>query len=423
MNPKSKSKRTKTITLTEKHLFRPGDPEYKELDKLAFKSKNLFNATLYSMRQFFFKNRYFPSYADINKEFTHSDQPDYRALPAKVAKHTQMQVDEACRSFYELNRMYRAGELADRPSLPKYLHKAKGRNVLQYEAGAISKRWLQKGLIHLSRTDLYIPTKIDPSRVQFVRIVPKNRAIAVEVGYKEDLPNLKKDCCRIAALDLGVSNLAVCSSNVMGPLLIDGKYLKAVNQRADKAISAARSYEEKQHGKKTSSKIQAMYLRRSNRITDYMHKATRYLVNQFVSNDIDTVIIGHNPGWKQDANMGSVNNQNFCQIPFNLFISQLTYKCRMAGIRVLLNEESYTSKCSFLDNEECTEQEAYKGRRIRRGLFKSGSGKVINADLNGSLNILKKGMQALGLWNESLYQQCLDRNEKASLIRYSVPRS
>ena len=407
----------------EKHLFRVTDPEYKELDELTFKSKNLHNATLYHMRQFYFKHHYFPGYASVNKEFTHSNQPDYRSLPAKVAKHTQMQVDEACRSFAALNEKHKKGELENRPSLPGYLHPQKGRFILHYELGAISRRSLEKGLIHLSRTKLYIPTKVDPSKVQFVRIVPKNRTITVEVGYREILPELKQDCRRIAALDLGVNNLAVCSSNVMDPLLIDGRYLKAVNQRANKAIASAKSYEETSHGRKTSRKIQAMYLKRNNRISDYLHKATRYLVNQFVSNQIDTVIIGHNKGWKQDTNMGARNNQNFCQIPFNDFISLLSYKCRLSGIQVILSEESYTSRCSFLDDEECEKQENYKGRRIQRGLFKTAKGKVINADLNGSLNILKKGMLSLEKWNESLYQQCLNRNENASLLRYNVPRS
>lgn len=183
----------------------------------------------------------------------------------------------------------------------------------------------------------------------------------------------------------------------MAPILIDGKYLKSVNQRANKAIAVARSYEETQHGRKISPRIQAMYLRRRNRISDYIHKATRYLVNQFVSNHIDTVIIGHNPGWKQDINIGKRNNQNFCQIPFNDFIYQLTYKGQLEGMKVIFTEESYTSKCSFLDDEECRKHQTYQGRRIKRGLFKSSKGKIIHADLNGSLNILKKGMQSLEL--------------------------
>lgn len=422
LNPKSKPAKTQTVTLVEKHLIREDDPYYHELDELTFKSKNLYNATLYAMRQFFFENNYFPGYAKINKEFTHADQPDYRNLPAKVSKHVQMLVDEACQSFAELNSLYKDGELANRPRLPKYLHKTKGRQVLHYELGAISKKYLKKGVVLLSQTNIYLTTDVDPSQVQFVRIVPKGRTFVIEIGYKEELPALQEEPKRIAALDLGVNNLAVCSSNVMNPVLVDGRYLKSVNQRANKAIAAAKSYEKIHHGLKTTDRIKSMYLKRNNRIADYMHKASRYLVNQFVSNDIDTVIIGHNAGWKQDTNMGKRNNQNFVQIPFNDFIDKLTYKCQMEGIRVICIEESYTSKCSFLDNEECCHHNSYMGNRIKRGLFKSQTGKLMNADLNGSLNILKKGMQSINQWTDPLYQQCLDQNAFVSPVRYNVPR-
>jgi putative transposase len=423
MNQKSRKRKAETITLTEKHLFRKDDPAFRELDDLTFRSKNLYNSTLYAMRQYFFEHRCFPGYRKVNADFTHENQPDYRALPAKVAKHVQMMADEACRSFLTLNALHREGKLQDRPKLPGYMDKTKGRQVLHYEKGAISRPWLQKGIIHLSGTELYIPTGADPAKVQFVRIVPAGGAFAVEVGYREELPELKEGPSRIAALDLGVNNLAVCCSNVSGPVLIDGKYLKSINQRSNKAIAKAKAEARKKNGQNMTVRIRAMYLRRNNRILDYMHKATRYLVNHFVSSQIDTVVIGHSKGWKQDTDMGKRTNQNFCQIPFNMFISMLCYKCRMAGIRAVCTEESYTSKCSFLDDEECRKHKEYMGRRVHRGLFRSHDGTVINADLNGSLNILKKEMQKMDAWNDTLYRQCVEHNLKTDLVRYKVPRS
>ncbi len=423
LNPRSKKSSTPSITLTERHLIRKNDPLYKELDELTFKAKNLYNATLYAMRQHFFVRGFFPSYQTVNKAFTHGNQPDYRSLPAKVSKHVQMEVEEACKSFTELQKLYSEGELENRPALPRYLHKTRGRQTLHYERGAISKPSLKKGIIHLSRTNICIPTCVEPSSVQFVRVVPKPMAVVVEVGYKKELPALPKESGRIAALDLGVNNLALCSSNVMTPILVDGRYLKSVNQRANKAIARTVSDEEKRNGKKSSRRIQAMWQRRKNRISDYLHKASRYLVNQFVSNQIDTVIIGHNPGWKQDTNMGKRNNQNFCQIPYNELIDMISYKCRLAGIRVIVTEESHTSKCSFLDNEECCHHDHYMGRRIKRGLFRCSDGRKINADLNGSLNILKKGMLSVDRWTDELYRECVEMNEKTSPVRYLVPRA
>ena len=129
-----------------------------------------------------------------------------------------------------------------------------------------------------------------------------------------------------------------------------------------------------------------------NHLNDYLHKASRYIVNQLVSNNINTLIIGYNKSWKQDANIGKVNNQKFVQIPFLKFVNMLEYKCQLVGITVVRQQESYTSKCSFLDNEPIKKHKEYAGKRIKRGLFKSRNGKLINADLNGSLNILKKAV-------------------------------
>jgi putative transposase len=141
---------------------------------------------------------------------------------------------------------------------------------------------------------------------------------------------------------------------------------------------------------------------------DYLHKATRYLVNHLVSNNVSTLILGYNKKWKQDISIGRKNNQNFVSIPFYLFKQMLRYKCALQGIEVLEQEESYTSKCSFLDNEEICKHEAYLGRRIQRGLFKTSNGKIINADLNGSLNILKKFLQKQVAWNEKFFSNLVE---------------
>jgi IS605 OrfB family transposase len=134
-----------------------------------------------------------------------------------------------------------------------------------------------------------------------------------------------------------------------------------------------------------------MTQKRNNKVKDYLHKASRILVNQLVSNGVDTLVVGHNLQWKQDINIGDRNNQNFVQVPHTRFVEMVRYKCRMEGIRVAIQEESYTSKCSFMDGEEVRKHETYKGKRVKRGWFKASSG-VINADLNGALNILKKAV-------------------------------
>ena len=129
-----------------------------------------------------------------------------------------------------------------------------------------------------------------------------------------------------------------------------------------------------------------------NHLNDYLHKASRYIVNQLVSNNINTLVIGYNKGWKQDANIGKVNNQKFVQIPHLKFVEMLEYKCKLVGITVIRQQEAYTSKCSFMDNEQIKKHKEYVGKRVKRGLFKTRNGKLINADVNGSLNILKNAV-------------------------------
>ena len=221
-----------------------------------------------------------------------------------------------------------------------------------------------------------------------MRILPRNNHHIVEVVYKVEDKENKIDNNRYASVDLGVNNLMTVSSNVMKPIIINGKPLKSINQYWNKEKARLQSL--LKDNKRTSKRIQSITNKRNNKIKDYLHKSSRYLVNLLVSNNISTLIVGYNEEWKENINLGKKNNQSFVNIPFYTLIKQLEYKCKLEGINFVLTEESYTSKCSFLDNEKVCKHENYLGKRIKRGLFKSKEGKLINADLNGSLNILKK---------------------------------
>lgn len=172
------------------------------------------------------------------------------------------------------------------------------------------------------------------------------------------------------------------------PFIVNGKPLKSINQFYNKRKANLQS--KLKNNAKNSKRISSLSLKRNNKINDYLHKSTTFIVNYLVSNNIANLIVGHNKEWKQDINIGKKNNQNFVSIPHSRFKELLKYKCELEGITYIETEESYTSKCSFLDNEEICKHESYKGKRVKRGLFKSNDGTLINADVNGSLNILKK---------------------------------
>lgn len=363
--------------------------DFNELDNLCFLSKNLYNSTLYKIREHFFKKGEYLNYFTINKLFTKENQKDYRALPSKVSKNTQILVDKNFKSFFTLLKKKKEGKYDAKIKIPGYLDKLKGKQVVLY--GKQSLSFKKKGYIRLSKTNIYIKSNFSKEDVKFVRIVPKSNLITVEIGYEKE-EKVFKDNGKFASIDLGLNNLMTIVTSINEkPLIINGLPLKSTNQRFNKRSSKIKSElflkNQKYHSKKLSNIIN----KRNNKVKDYLHKSSTFLVNYLVSNDITNLIIGYNENWKQNINMSKKNNQNFVSIPFYTLINQIQYKCKLKGINVILINESYTSKCSFLDNEEITKHNEYLGIRIKRGLFKRKiNNQLVNADVNSACNILKK---------------------------------
>ena len=386
------------MKMVERVIIKKSNKQYKELDNLCFLSKNLYNATLYRVRQHFFESGKYLNYNAVNKEFTLTNNVDYRALPAKVSKMTQMLVDKSFKSFFTKKEN---GYMKVRP--PKYLKKD-GRQIVQYTKQALSFKEI--GYVKLSKTNTKIKTYINKDDIQFVRLTPFKKHIVIEIGYNARVTT-KELKGRYASIDLGVNNLATVTSNVTKPFIVNGKPLKSINQYYNKELAKEKSKLSK-IGLKNSKRVDRLNLKRNNKVSDYMHKASRYVVNQLVSQDIDTVVVGYNKGWKQDTNMSKVSNQKFVNIPFLKFIRMLQYKCAMCGIRIVINEESYTSKCSFLDDEDVKKHKTYVGKRVKRGLFKTSNGLILNADVNGSYNILKKYLLKEEVWDGKLFSDCIE---------------
>ena len=369
--------------LTERHIIKNN----KELDEICLKSKNLYNKALYLTRQHFFNTEEFLNYFKLYHILADTNDVDYYSLPTKVSVQTLRLLDRNFKAFFSLIKKKKGGEYDKPIKIPKYLDK-EGRYIAIFTKEAVSKVYLRKGIIKLSSLSLEIPTKVKKSELVEVRILPRNNHHVVEVVYKVEDKENKIDNKRYASVDLGINNLMTVSSNVTKPFIINGKPLKSINQYWNKEKARLQSL--LKGNKKTYERMKSITNKRNNKVNDYLHKASRYLVNFLVSNNISTLIVGYNEEWKVNINLGKKNNQSFVNIPFLTLIKQLEYKCKLEGINFILTEESYTSKCSFLDNEEICKHEKYLGKRIKRGLFKSKDGKLINADLNGSLNILKK---------------------------------
>jgi putative transposase len=302
-------------------------------------------------------------------------------------------VDNNFKTFFALLKLKQKGSYSEKVSIPNYLDKD-GRYVIKYEKQALgSKEFKKANQIKLSKTNIVLNTKVTNwDSIKEVRIVPKGNHYVIEVVYEKEVKETIISN-NIASIDLGLNNLCtVTFNNGEKPLVINGKPLKSINQYYNKERSRLQSELELKQHVKTSKRITNLNNKRNNKVTDYLHNASRLLVNQLAIKRVSTLIIGNNKGWKQDINIGKRNNQNFVSVPHSKLIELIKYKCELEGITVIIQEESYTSKCSFLDNEPIQKHDEYKGSRIKRGLFKSSDGTLINADVNGSYNIMKKAI-------------------------------
>ena len=373
--------------LVERHIIKPNNPLFKELDNVCFLSKNLYNKALYLVRQHYFNTKEYLNFYKMCNLLTYSKDVDYYALNTKVSKGTLLLLDRNFKSFFVLIKAKKNKDYNKSVNIPRYLDK-QGRYIAVFNKHTVSKVYLRKGLIKLANISNVIKTNVKLEDLKEVRLLPRGNHYILEVVYTKEEKPLVEDNGRYAAIDLGLNNLATVCSNVEKPFIINGRPLKSINQRWNKHKANLQS--RLTNNKRSSKQLVLITNKRNNRVKDYLHKSSRKIVNFLVSKNISTLVIGYNEEWKQNISIGKVNNQSFTSIPFYTFVQQLEYKCKLEGINIILTEESYTSKCSFLDNEPLGKKDSYLGKRVKRGLFRSAKNKTINADLNGSLNILKK---------------------------------
>ncbi|QLE46365.1 IS200/IS605 family element transposase accessory protein TnpB (plasmid) [Nostoc sp. C052] len=381
------------MRLVERHIIKINHRFYKEIDDLAWRSKNLYNYANYLVRQSFIKDSaYLNNVAVFHLVKKHES---YTALPAKVSNQVLMALHRNWKSFFEAQKAYNQNpsKFNGRPKLPKYKDKLKGRNIVIYELGAISKKTLKEGIIKLSKTAIELKTFVN--NVKEVRLIPKCGQYVIEVVYELEVVPQQLNPDWVAGIDIGLDNLAALTSNKLGfkPVLVNGRPLKSINQQYNKVKAKLQSY--LKGNAKTSIRINALTCKRNNQIDNYLHNASRWIINHLVDEKIGTLVIGKNDQWKQKINLGTKTNQNFVGIPHSRFIEQLQYKSELVGITVLINEESYTSASSFLDLDPIPvykkgEKHTFSGKRIKRAWYRSSDGRLIHADINASLNIIRK---------------------------------
>lgn len=384
----------------------------KVLDDLALKSKNLYNKANYQIRQRFINSSKLMNqglldcaewlrYNELDKLCKIDKWSEYEALPAQTAQQILKLLDKNWVSFFKAIKVWNKSKdkFTGRPKLPGYIRNNK--NIVIFTNQQVR---IRNGFIIFPQKANLNPIKTKVTNICQVRIIPRYTCYIIEIVYeKEKRFNESIDNELFIGIDLGINNLAAITSNTgLPPILINGRPLKSINQYFNKKKAKLMSFI---GNIGTSNKIEVVTRKRNQKIEDYLHKTSKFIVDYATQHDIGNIVIGKNDSWKQEIQLGKRNNQNFVSIPFAKLIHQIEYKAEEVGINVICNEESYTSKCSFLDNEPICKHKEYVGRRIKRGLFKSEMGKLINADVNGSGNIIRKvapkafanGVEALGL--------------------------
>lgn len=384
-----------------KHLT---SKQYQMLREMCHLSKNVYNESLYNIRQHYFSEGSYLRY-EANYPLMKTSE-NYKRLGANVAQQTMRNADYSFKSFFGLLKLAKSGKYESwRIRLPHYLPKDGLFKLCLTQAQIKDGKFrvpvspeLRKG--YPEKVMIGIPEYIRDKKIHQIHIVPKHNGRFFEVVYMfddEEPEQVKLDSSKFLGIDLGVNNLGTCVTNEGRSFIIDGKKLKSINQWYNKELARLSSIKDKQKIKGFTNKQYLITRKRNNQVQNYLYCAAKKIIQYCLDNQIGNLVVGYNDGFQENPKLGKVNNQNFVMIPLGRLKSRLEYLCKQYGVNFVLQEESYTSKASFFDNDEIPKwnpqnpkQGDFSGKRVYRGLYQTSTGYKFNADVNGALNILRK---------------------------------
>lgn len=377
--------------------------DYENLKSLAHYAKNLANEAIYNARQYYFNEKKYLNYE--KNYFLLKASPNYKALNSNMAQQILKEIDGSFKSFFGLLKLAKQGKYSFKScKLPHYLPKD-GYITLVIGFIRLNGNQLTIPYSQFFRKDhktitINIPPKLINKRIKEIRIIPKNKArfFEIQYTYEEKIKNNNLDITKALAIDLGIDNFATCVTTEGDSFIVDGRKLKSINQWYNKYNAKLQSIKDKQHfGYGLTERQKKILRKRNNRVNDYISKAAKRIVNYCIKNNIGNIVCGYNVTFQKNNGLGKSVNQNFVNVPYGNFREKLTYLCKLNNIVFTEQEESYTSKSSFWDkdeipvyNDDNPKEYKFSGKRIKRGLYKTKTGKLLNADVNGALNILRK---------------------------------
>jgi len=384
------------MKVTERIQLKPSS----DLSKLCYLAKNLYNTANFHYRQFLFHLEERITYNDL--DFILKSQPDYVALPPQTSQQILRLLIKNWKAYRKaLKKFYiNPRKFTGKPRPPKYKPKD-GQSIAIFTNQ--NTRLKNGNEIHFPKKVNLPPIRTRIPHYNQIRILPQGYGYMMEIIYERDETDLLLNLNNYIGIDLGVNNLAAIVNNIgLPPILIKGSIVKSMNQFYNKRNAFLQSVKDQQEYDFQTKKQDRILRKRNHQIHNFFHHVSKYIIDYCIKHDIGNIVIGYNEGWKQKIDIGKTNNQNFVQLPFRKLVKQIEYKAELIGINVIRHEESYTSKCSFLDGEKVGKHTKYSGKRIRKitinkkkvkcNLFKRGNGRIVNGDINGALNILTKAV-------------------------------
>ena len=389
-----------TVKQKVKHLSKE---EYNILKELCHTAKNLANEAIYKVRQYYFTEgeylKYEKNYALLK------DSPNYKMLNSNMAQQILKEVDGSFKSFFGLLKLSKKGKYAFKDcKLPHYLPKDGFATLV---IGFVRRNG-NRLILPYSNTfkkshkpvEIRIPPILADKKIKEIRIIPKSNARFFEIQYTYEAECMQRNLNQnhALALDLGINNLVTAVSSKGRSFIIDGRRLKSINQWFNKENARLQGIKDRQgNQRKTTNRQKILADKRNRQVNDYMSKTAKMIINYCIRNDIGTLVVGYNETFQCNSDVGRKNNQNFVNIPYGKLRSKLEYLCERNEIVFVKQEESYTSKASFWDkdvipvyNADNPQKYHFIGKRIKRGLYRTANGRLLNADVNGALNILRK---------------------------------
>jgi len=374
--------------------------QFQRLRELSHHAKNLYNQTLWTLRQAYDATGKYFTYPQMDKAMKQVENVEgeinYKLLKASVSQQTLRRLDKNFKSFFRCHQDFQNNpdKYKGQPSQPRFKYKQYDNLIYDYQAFSVKDGLvvLEKGLSFL------LPNKLVGKTIKQIEIVPKYRYFEAIFVYEDDeIKETVSPSDKVMAIDLGLNNLATCVTNgVAKPFIVDGRRLKSINHHYNKRFSKLQSHLKRSRDRQWSNRLQRLTDQRKARIADYLHKATRQVTNICALQGISKVVVGDVTKSLNQINLGKKTHQNLRNLSLGQFIDKLRYKLELHGITLEVTNESYTSKASFIDGDvlpkkyEPSMPHSFSGKRVKRGLYRSQNGTDLNADANGAYNILRK---------------------------------